>query len=253
MLESLKILEGYAVSAIDGEIGRVDDVLLDDQHWTVRYLVVKTGAWLLSRKVLIPTSAFRAPDPQARTFSVALTVEQVRHSPDIDTDAPVSRYHERMQAEHYGLPFYWNTAGFLGVGLYPGLAMPAAALVVANPAFAVHDHDVHLRSARELRRYQVLGIDEGVGKIDDFVADYETWAVKYLIVGTNSWWFGQQVLIAPRFTTAISWDERTIQIRMDRKAIEHSPQWDGGIGIDEEYSQRLDDYYDTTMKDLTSG
>ena len=42
MLRSSKDLEGYTVTATDGEVGSVVNFLLDDEHWVVRYLVVQT-------------------------------------------------------------------------------------------------------------------------------------------------------------------------------------------------------------------
>lgn len=46
MLRSLRYLEGYTVSATDAELGKVVNVLFDDEHWAVRYLVVDTGGLL---------------------------------------------------------------------------------------------------------------------------------------------------------------------------------------------------------------
>ena len=51
MLRSLKDLERYTVSATDGDIGSVKDFLLDDEHWTIRYLVVDTVEFLDGRQV----------------------------------------------------------------------------------------------------------------------------------------------------------------------------------------------------------
>jgi uncharacterized protein YrrD len=45
----MKELEGYAIHATDGAIGRVRDFYFDDESWVVRYFVVDTGAWLRSR------------------------------------------------------------------------------------------------------------------------------------------------------------------------------------------------------------
>ena len=61
MLRSMKDLEGYAIGAINGTIGHVEDFYFDDEAWVIRYLVVDTGAWLLSRRVLISPVAIGQP------------------------------------------------------------------------------------------------------------------------------------------------------------------------------------------------
>ena len=48
MQYSVKDLKGYAIGAMDGDIGKVDDFYLDDESWTIRYLVAETGNWLLN-------------------------------------------------------------------------------------------------------------------------------------------------------------------------------------------------------------
>jgi sporulation protein YlmC with PRC-barrel domain len=59
-LRSAEELFGYRVQATDGRIGRVDDFIVDDETWDVRYLVVETSAWWFGKSVLIaPTWARR--------------------------------------------------------------------------------------------------------------------------------------------------------------------------------------------------
>ncbi|MGA2519172.1 MAG: PRC-barrel domain-containing protein [Smithellaceae bacterium] len=67
MQYSVKDLEGYAIGATDGDIGKLDDFYFDDESWTIRYLVADTGNWLLSRKVLIsPFALGKADLPRER-------------------------------------------------------------------------------------------------------------------------------------------------------------------------------------------
>jgi hypothetical protein len=53
MLCSTKELQNFSIGATDATIGKVKDFYVDDQAWTVRYLVVETGRWLSNRRVLI--------------------------------------------------------------------------------------------------------------------------------------------------------------------------------------------------------
>jgi uncharacterized protein YrrD len=52
-LQTATLLMGYAMQAEDGEIGHVKDVLVDDQAWAVRYLVVDTEKWWGGKTVLV--------------------------------------------------------------------------------------------------------------------------------------------------------------------------------------------------------
>src|SRR5664279_5288392 len=107
MLRSMNDLEDYAIRATDGTIGHVKDFYFDDAAWVIRYLVVDTGGWLSSRKVLISPIAIGRPNWTERVLPVSITKEQVKNSPDIDTQKPVSRQHEISYLGYYGYPYYW--------------------------------------------------------------------------------------------------------------------------------------------------
>jgi uncharacterized protein YrrD len=62
MLRSTNDLENYTIHATDGTIGHVTDFYFDDERWVIRYLIVDTGTWLASRKVLISPVAIGNPD-----------------------------------------------------------------------------------------------------------------------------------------------------------------------------------------------
>jgi PRC-barrel domain len=91
MLRIVSDLQGGEIRATDGEIGGVDRFLFDDDTWTVRYLVVDTGNWLPGRQVLISPIALGETDWDAELLNVPLTRQQIKNSPGIETDKPVSR------------------------------------------------------------------------------------------------------------------------------------------------------------------
>lgn len=124
MLRNLKDLENYKIAASDGDVGRVKDIYFDDHVWIIRYLVVETGNWLMSRKVLISPIALRKPDRSMHTLPAAIMLEQVKNSPAIDTDKPVSRQHESQYLGYYGYANYWGAAGMWGAGMSPFALAP---------------------------------------------------------------------------------------------------------------------------------
>ena len=86
------------MTASDGDIGKVVNFLLDDRSWVVRALVVETGGLIGGRRVQISPIAFRDADWSSQRFHLALTMDEVEHSPSIDVDQPVSVQHERARA-----------------------------------------------------------------------------------------------------------------------------------------------------------
>src|ERR1019366_3767518 len=241
MLRSMKDLEGYAVGATDGTIGHVKDFYFDDKSWAVRYLVVETGSWLSSRKVLISPIAVDHPDWTGRVLPVSITKEQVKTSPDIDTDKPVSRQHEMQYLQYYGYPSYWGGVNFWGNSIYPGAMLTGVGYASSGAEFLVgqaergreeaetegsQKGDPHLRSGNEVLRYHIEATDGGMGQVKGLLIDEETWAIRYLIVETSNWWFGHQVLIAPQWIQGISWPDATITVKVTRQAVKDAPRYD---------------------------
>ena len=54
-LRSAWDLVDYKVWASDGEVGRLEGLIMDEASWHLGYLDVKAGDWLHGRSVLIPT------------------------------------------------------------------------------------------------------------------------------------------------------------------------------------------------------
>lgn len=199
MLRSLNGLFGSAIRAKDGELGHLNDSLFDDRAWTVRYLVVETGGWLLRRAVLIPPVAAGRPDWEKRVLPVDLTVEQVRGSPDVDMAKPVSRQAEIAMNRHYGWPAYWALEP-------PHLPLPDPE---AEPP--PEEGDPHLRSAREVLTYEAAAADGEIGQVNDLILEDANWFIRYLVVGTGSWFGGQNLLLSTRWVRSISWPEKRVK------------------------------------------
>lgn len=51
---------GVSLGAVDGEIGKVKDLYLDDSSWVIRYFIIQTDNWLFKKKVLIAPCAIKS-------------------------------------------------------------------------------------------------------------------------------------------------------------------------------------------------
>ena len=240
MLWNSSALTGYAIQAIDGNIGSVSDVLFEDVKFCMRWLVVDTGNWLPGRKVLLPVSALGHPDRELRLFPVKLTMQQVRDSPDIDTDMPVSRQHEADIFDYYGWDPYW------GGGLYPVAAMANSARALDSPTApgtTKVPHDQHLRSIAAITGYHIHATDGNIGHAADFLLDEEGWSLRYMCVDTGNWWPGQQVLIAPGSIRAIDWGAQLIHLDVDCSTLRGRPPYNPAMTVDGAYDDRFRSYY----------
>jgi hypothetical protein len=93
-LRSLKELLGHALLAEDRAVGPVDDVILDDDSWTCRHLVVDSKNWLSGRKILVSTELSRVSWSEHQV-DVALPAATLECQPDYDPRAPV--YEPRVE------------------------------------------------------------------------------------------------------------------------------------------------------------
>jgi len=99
---------GYCVQAIDGKIGYIEDFILDDQEWKIRYVVIHTRNWLPGRKVLISPSWLNKVVWKEFKVHVDHSRREIKNSPEYDPDTPVNRQYEEVLYNYYGQAKYWN-------------------------------------------------------------------------------------------------------------------------------------------------
>jgi hypothetical protein len=245
MLRNMKEFEGFAIHATDGILGHVRDFYFDDESWVVRYLVVETEVSPPTRRLISPM-AMGIPDWARKLIPAALTRQQVKNSPDIDTDKPVSRQHEMGYSGYYGYPDYWGGGGLWGAGMYPDVlqgGLDRAAPGRGNEPRRLSKHrrpdDLHLQSANSVMRYYVHASDGDIGHVQGLLIEEQTWAIRYIIVNTSNWWLGHEVLIAPEWIDDVYWAESKLMISLTRKSIEHAPAYDSKSPVTREQEKIL--------------
>ena len=254
MLRSMKDMEDYTIGATDGIIGRVKDFYFDDDAWVIRYLVVDAGEG--QRKVLISPISIGQPNWSEKILPVSLTRRQVAHSPDIDTDKPMSRQQEMGYLGYYGYGSYWGGGGLWGAGIYPdvlqaglqgsGTRTDKSASHPEAVAERYRHDDPHLRSGNAVMRYYVHASDGDMGHVAGFLVDEKSWAIRYLIVNTSNWWLGHEPLIAPQWIEHVDWVESTVSVGLTREAIKHSPPYDSAAPLDREHKAGIHTHYGRT-------
>ncbi|MDF3130970.1 PRC-barrel domain-containing protein [Kiritimatiellaeota bacterium B1221] len=222
MQTSLESLRGFTLKAKNGEIGRVRDLLLEEGSWTVRWIVVDTGKWLLGRKVLLSPLAFGAADFEEKNLPVDLDREQIEGAPHLDEHAPVSREYEKTYYDHYQWPYYWMGGGIWGSAAHPiGLhTLNADRNINLKEPPLPEEKDVVLRSGHELTKYELKAGDETLGYVDDILLDTKDWTVRAIQFDTRKWFQGKILRLSPTKISRVSWQEHRIVI--DSESIDKS-------------------------------
>jgi uncharacterized protein YrrD len=107
-LRSSKVVIGNHVHATDGDIGHVEDLLVDDDTWAIRYMIVDTSNWWGGHHVLVAPQWIEAVSWPDAKVSVDLTRQAVKDAPPYDSAAQLDRQQEQAIYEHYGHPGYWT-------------------------------------------------------------------------------------------------------------------------------------------------
>lgn len=251
MLHSARGLNGFVIRAADGKIGHVEACYFDDERWTVRYLVVNTGSWLIGRRVLISPVAITAVDRQSHAIEVNLTRSQVAGSPDVDTAAPPSRATESGYLGYYGWPVYWTGGLAWGAAAFPGLVLaPLAGITAAErldappaPAEPTADDRSHLRSTREVTGYGVMARDGEIGHVEDFLIDDVDWTIRYLAVDPKNFLPGNPVLVPPDWLAGVIWSAARVRLDHTRAEVESAPEWDPSRPLTRELEEALHRHY----------
>jgi len=242
MLRTSRNLMEIVIQAEDGEIGRCNDFLVDETSWFIRYMVADTRKWLPGRKVLIPPNALGTPDWDLKHIPVRMTREEIKQSPSLDEDAPVSRRYEKRYHSHFGWRPYW-----LGLAAWGAEPNPYPISETQPQVFEAETdpEKTHLRSMKELRGYTVRAEEEDVGHLDECMVDVPDWIVRYLVVDISKWYQlkRRKILIIPEAVTDIDFIERQIRTNIMREDMKNCPEFDAEATLDREFELVLHDYY----------
>jgi len=109
-LRSAKEVRGYHIQGTDGPMGHVDDFIIDDETWEVRYLVIDTSNWWPDKKVLVsPHWANRISWAEGEVF-LEMSRQKIKNSPEWRPSAPINREYEARLYDYYGRPVYWDSS-----------------------------------------------------------------------------------------------------------------------------------------------
>tara|TARA_R110002111_G_scaffold153375_1_gene220240 strand:+ start:232107 stop:232835 length:729 start_codon:yes stop_codon:yes gene_type:complete len=106
-LRSVSEITGYQIQCMEGAVGHVEDIIVDTESWSLRYLIIDTWNWFPSKKVIIAFDWLTHITWEDQKAHVDLTQDQVKNAPVYDPRLPVNRAYETQLYDFYGRPTYW--------------------------------------------------------------------------------------------------------------------------------------------------
>ncbi|MFZ0209845.1 MAG: PRC-barrel domain-containing protein [Roseiarcus sp.] len=103
-LRSVVEVIGYHIHATDGDIGQVENFMLDREGWSLPYFVVDTSNWWFGNRVLIATHSVEAIKWSDRHVSLGLSREQIKTRPPWDPLVAFDEIYATHLHRHYGWP-----------------------------------------------------------------------------------------------------------------------------------------------------
>ncbi len=101
-LRSVVEVTGYRVRALDGEIGHIQNLMIDDADWSIHYFIVDTHNWWFGQSVLISPLAVKAIAWFDHHVELSVSRKLVKASPPWDPLAAFDDEYAKRLHKHYG-------------------------------------------------------------------------------------------------------------------------------------------------------
>src|SRR4029078_12637990 len=90
------------IQRMNGAIGHVEDLVVDDDTWTIRYIEVDTRNWLPGKKVLLQTMRIDHISAAQPSSALLLSQRAIQSAPAYDPSRLITPTYEVQLFKHYG-------------------------------------------------------------------------------------------------------------------------------------------------------
>jgi hypothetical protein len=174
-------------------------------------------------------------DWDKKKIEIQRTKKRIEQSPDINTVDYVSKNKEEKYKNEYIWPMHPGKFDFL----------PIILKIEDDYNFVVDgNYDTHLRSIKDVLKYNIRVLDGDIGDVDDFIVSDKSWHIRFLVTKIQLQQLEKNVLISPKWIKKISWNDMKIYLNVKREKIADAPNYDSESPITKEFEQKLKKYYE---------
>jgi hypothetical protein len=229
VISTIDLLE-LKLRALDGDIGKVCDLVFHDNDWAIHGLIADTGGWPFGRKVGIDPDVLDEPDVAAGVLPLELTKDQVKDAPPFEPGALTSPSADVVA---------WNQSNALpGI---PETVLLAGATVPTQPLTSEAPPGQHLRNLEDVLGSVITAGEEPTGRLAGFLIDPIAWDMPLALVELDAG--GPAVLLPTRLIATVSWPERTLHTFIAADVLHNAPVYDPRVLDERIYLPAVADYY----------
>ena len=103
-LRNCSEVRGCEVHGSDDGVGTISDLVVDDESWEIRYLVVDTNRWRFGKKALVAPEWVTQARWDEKRVDLSLARHAVTDSPPWDACVAIHREYETRLYDYYGRP-----------------------------------------------------------------------------------------------------------------------------------------------------
>lgn len=284
MLIPASSLIDYSIRGIDGYVGNLQDLYMDDWQWIIRYLVVEISENLEPVKYLISPFSLGKADHQSKEISVALTLPKIKNSPLFQTDLPISRQYELALRRYYEWPDYWEQTSFTdpppaGISQKEEITLDEVGKPIKEQSLPPDSEDVlsdtsqnlipdepddqeiteaefglpeeevqfntELRSFQELKGYRIQTADNDISALEDLFIEESDWSSRYLMINLHNSSEDQMILLTFQYVQQIDWGTKRIFISLSQQQIQNAPRYITENPITLDFEKKVYAYFDS--------
>ena len=226
MYRSINQLRDYKLLTTDGETCELEDLFFNEITWQIHYLVVKTGSWLLGRRVLINPDIVNDIIDGQKELSLLMSKEKVESSPAVSTVLPISSEAELLLAK------FWEWVPRDAEGPLPEEAGGSIEAEASTETKDLSERAAKskLRSFREVAGYTIHATDGKFGHLEDLLCD-DDWCIRYAVVDTRNWIPGKKVLLPVGRIEKVKWAEHSLYVESSCELVKSAPAYDESRGV----------------------
>jgi len=111
-LQSLKQLIGFNLDDAEGNVGHIEDLIVDDDNWHCRHLVINGEIHLSGRKTLVPTQWLGQLHVDEHRIEASVPRARIYGEPEYRPDAPVYHLHatDELRTNDGSVPPSWRSS-----------------------------------------------------------------------------------------------------------------------------------------------